>query len=704
MPTIPPPPNPSDLPPGRFGRWIYTLWEYVARNRLGAITSIIGSSPIVVGSGSAVSTIAHATSGVTAGTYGGARSLAQLAVNQWGHVTAASNAGTLGTMAAFDLYVAAGDALGTSTTGTLTLALATTGVVAGTYANSTAVARVVLDAKGRVLSATNVGIAFPTVSGSSPISVATAASNYAVSHNTSGVVAGTYGTASNQDVILAVDSLGHVTLATSSYRLPLAPRDLEGTSPIAVSTSIGTYLVSHSTSGIAAGTIGGARVLPRFAVDAWGHVTAAGTSGTLGTLAYFDSYVLAGDVSGTSTTGTLTVALSTTGVAAGTYGTSTKVPILTVNSAGRLTSVTEVGISYPSLLGSAPISISTGSFAHTVVHNTSGVAAGTYGTASNLDTILAVDSFGHIVMATSSYRLPLAPRDVEGTSPILVSTSIGTYAFSHNTSGVVAGTYGTGRTLVQVAVNSFGHVTQATAAGTLGTLADFNSIAGSSPIAVSTSSNTYVVSHNTSGVAAGTYLGIIPRVSADSFGHVTLVGTQSSFYLAGTGTAGRFVSALGSSASYGGAPAAVYARNVASTIAYATSGTATSTIALYTMPSGVAANVGQVLRIDVIGTGFGGGSIQPHLRLGGAVISTTPWWGGAIAWQHISELYPTSGSSQIIRSVGKYSFDANEPRYPHNTLGTFNLSGASSVIDVLFYVFGTGSAACSYVVIDVRNP
>jgi hypothetical protein len=543
-------------------------------------------------------------------------------------------------MAAFDLYVAAGDALGTSTTGTLTLALATTGVVAGTYANSTAVARVVLDAKGRVLSATNVGIAFPTVSGSSPISVATAASNYTVSHNTSGVVAGTYGTASNQDVILAVDSLGHVTLATSSYRLPLAPRDLEGTSPIAVSTSIGTYLVSHSTSGIAAGTIGGDRVLPRFAVDAWGHATAAGTSGILGTLAYFDSYVLAGDVSGTSTTGTLTVALSTTGVAAGTYGTSTKVPILTVNSAGRLTSVTEVGISYPSLLGSAPISISTGSFAHTVVHNTSGVAAGTYGTASNLDTILAVDSFGHIVMATSSYRLPLAPRDVEGTSPILVSTSIGTYVFSHNTSGV----------------------------------------------------------------AAGTYLGIIPLVSADSFGHVTLVGTQSSFYLAGTGTAGRFVSALGSSASYGGAPAAVYARNVASTIAYATSGTATSTIALYTMPSGVAANVGQVLRIDVIGTGFGGGSIQPHLRLGGAVISTTPWWGGAIAWQHISELYPTSGSSQIIRSVGKYSYDANEPRYPHNTLGTFNLSGASSVIDVLFYVFGTGSAACSYVVIDVRNP
>lgn len=61
--------------------------------------------------------------------------------------------GDLGTMARFSSYVAAGDALGTSTTGTLTLALNTTGVSTGTVGGITGIPVLNFDASGRALSA-----------------------------------------------------------------------------------------------------------------------------------------------------------------------------------------------------------------------------------------------------------------------------------------------------------------------------------------------------------------------------------------------------------------------------------------------------------------------------------------------------------------------------------------------------------------------
>jgi len=66
---------------------------------------------------------------------------------------ASINAGNLGTMARFSSYVAAGDALGTSTTGTLTLALSTTGVSTGTVGGIQGIPYFDLSNSGRVLSA-----------------------------------------------------------------------------------------------------------------------------------------------------------------------------------------------------------------------------------------------------------------------------------------------------------------------------------------------------------------------------------------------------------------------------------------------------------------------------------------------------------------------------------------------------------------------
>lgn len=146
-----------DLPPppeGRFGKWAYLLWDYVARNRAGAAVALAAGTALVIGTGtSGTFTVAHKTSGVATGTYGAANIVPRFQVDALGHLTSATNAGTLGTFAGFSSLVGAGDLLGTTTTNTFTGALSTTGVTAGTYTNAT----VAVDAKGRITSASGGG-------------------------------------------------------------------------------------------------------------------------------------------------------------------------------------------------------------------------------------------------------------------------------------------------------------------------------------------------------------------------------------------------------------------------------------------------------------------------------------------------------------------------------------------------------------------
>lgn len=67
-----------------------------------------------------------------------------------------------------------------------------------------------------------------------------------------------------------------------------------------------------------------------------------GSSGATGTLAAARMPALTGEV--TSTVGTVATSLSTTGVGAGTYGSATAIPIITVDSKGRITSASTASI------------------------------------------------------------------------------------------------------------------------------------------------------------------------------------------------------------------------------------------------------------------------------------------------------------------------------------------------------------------------
>lgn len=80
-----------------------------------------------------------------------------------------------------------------------------------------------------------------------------------------------------------------------------------------------------------------------------------------------------------------------------------------------------------------------------------------------------------------------------------------------------------------------GHGTSANPAGQ-----EF-SVVGSAPVNVAFGTSSIIVSHNTSGVASGTYGGatVIPQVVVNTFGHVTAVNT---FGLTGTAVTGADIS------------------------------------------------------------------------------------------------------------------------------------------------------------------
>lgn len=163
------------------------------------------------------------------------------------------------------------------------------------------------------------------------------------------------------------------------------------------------------------------------------------------------SISITGDATWTTTidgsanvTGALTLANS--GVTAGTYGSSTSVPVVTVDAKGRVTGVTTSSISGSlTFTGDVTGTGSTGaSTALTLA--ASGVTAGSYTYSS-----ITVDAKGRVT-AASSGAAPVT-TSITATSPIVASAATGAVTLSHANSGVTAGTYN------NVTVNALGHVT-----------------------------------------------------------------------------------------------------------------------------------------------------------------------------------------------------------------------------------------------------
>jgi hypothetical protein len=272
-----------------------------------------------------------------------------------------------------------------------------------------------------------------------------------------------------------------------------------------------------ANSGVTFGTYGSSTQIPVLTLDAKGRVTSISTE----QLVVNASNIL---------TGTLDAArLATSGVTAGVVGSSTQIPVLTLDNKGRVTAAATA-----QLVVNAN-NITSG----TIDPNrlaTSGVVAGTVGSSAQIP-VLTVDNKGRVTVASSTPVLP-GNNASDLTTGTLDPARL-------DVSGVTAGTYGSSATVSQVTVDDKGRVTSAIDVPISGT-------AGGTVVSIGAQSNTLVVGNSPINYSGALQLELsttgVPAITAgsstqsavisvDTYGRITSLETQSIAALFPTGVA-----------------------------------------------------------------------------------------------------------------------------------------------------------------------
>ena len=232
-----------------------------------------------------------------------------------------------------------------SETAAVTLDLANTGVSAGSYGSTTAIPVITVDAKGRLssVSTASVGTALTVTgdSGSEDINLLT--ESLAITGGTNVTT-----TTNSNSVEVALDSSITLTSVTADLTGDVTG-DLTGNVTGDVTGNADTATALQTARTIGGVSFDGSANISLPGVDQTGNQDTTGNAATATALATARTISASGDATGSasfdgSANADIALTLANSGVSAGAYGSTTAIPVVTVNAKGLVTSVSTASV------------------------------------------------------------------------------------------------------------------------------------------------------------------------------------------------------------------------------------------------------------------------------------------------------------------------------------------------------------------------